>query len=336
MTEKLQVVIPMAGFGARLRPFTLNKPKQLIQIAHGTMLQHVLASLHTLPYSEVEHIFIIGHMGDQIQDYMQVSYPDLAVKYVVQAEMKGQSHAIYQAKDLLEGPMLMVFADTLVETDLSFLSEETMDGVAWVQEVPDPRRFGIAVANDCGEITKVVEKPESLENRQAVVGFYYFSDASRLIQAIETQFALDRQIKGEFYLADAINILLEQGWRMRAEPVRQWLDAGMPETTLATNRYLLDNGKGNSPISANDQAVRIIAPVFIHPDAEVENSVIGPHASIGAGCRITGSIVRDSIIHPGTVLKDSLIQESIIGFNCSVQGRFSGLMLGDHSELRPG
>ena len=329
----LKIVIPMAGFGSRLRPLTWSRPKALLTLADKPVLAHVLDMLQTLPDpDDVELIFIIGYLGEQFEPYMRENYPHLKVHYVEQPEMRGQSHAIYLAKEHLGGPMLMIFADTLIESDLSFLGEEQAEAVVWVKEVPDPRRFGVAVTDESGRVSRLVEKPESMENRQAVVGFYYFADSLRLIAAIEEQMRRGQQLKGEYFLADAVNIMLEDGLEMRAHGVDVWLDAGVPATMLETNAYLLEHGHDNSP-AAIRPGVTLIPPVYIHPSAQVYASVVGPHASIGAECVVEGSIVRNSIIEAQTRLRDAVVQDSLIGLKAQVTGRPRQFVIGDNSTL---
>ncbi len=329
----LKIVIPMAGFGSRLRPLTWSRPKALLTLADKPVLAHVLDMLQTLPDpDDVELIFIIGYLGEQFEPYMRENYPHLKVHYVEQPEMRGQSHAIYLAKEHLGGPMLMIFADTLIESDLSFLGDEQAEAVVWVKEVPDPRRFGVAVTDESGRVSRLVEKPESMENRQAVVGFYYFADSLRLIAAIEEQMRRGQQLKGEYFLADAVNIMLEDGLEMRAHGVDVWLDAGVPATMLETNAYLLEHGHDNSP-AAIRPGVTLIPPVYIHPSAQVYASVVGPHASIGAECVVEGSIVRNSIIEAQTRLRDAVVQDSLIGLKAQVTGRPRQFVIGDNSTL---
>ena len=329
----LKIVIPMAGFGSRLRPLTWSRPKALLTLADKPVLAHVLDMLQTLPDpDDVELIFIIGYLGEQFEPYMRENYPHLKVHYVEQPEMRGQSHAIYLAKEHLGGPMLMIFADTLIESDLSFLGEEQAEAVVWVKEVPDPRRFGVAVTDESGRVSRLVEKPESMENRQAVVGFYYFADSLRLIAAIEEQMRRGQQLKGEYFLADAVNIMLEDGLEMRAHGVDVWLDAGVPATMLETNAYLLEHGHDNSP-AAIRPGVTLVPPVYIHPSAQVYASVVGPHASIGAECVVEGSIVRNSIIEAQTRLRDAVVQDSLIGLKAQVTGRPRQFVIGDNSTL---
>ncbi len=332
-TDTLKIVIPMAGFGSRLRPLTWSRPKALLSLADKPVLAHVLDMLQTLPDPDnVELIFIVGYLGEQFEPFMRENYPDLKVHYVKQPEMRGQSHAIHLAKEHLGGPMLMIFADTLIESDLSFLGEEEVEAVVWVKEVPDPRRFGVAVTDESGRVTRLVEKPDSMDNRQAVVGFYYFADSLRLIAAIEEQMRRGQQLKGEYFLADAVNIMLEDGLDMRPQPVEVWLDAGVPATMLETNAYLLEHGHENSA-AAIRPGVTLIPPVYIHPSAQVYASVIGPHASIGAECVVEGSIVHNSIVEAQAHLRNAVVQDSLIGIKAQVTGRPRQFVIGDNSTL---
>jgi len=335
MSESMKIVIPMAGYGTRLRPHTWSRPKQLVTLAEKSALAHVLDMFSTLPDPDnVEYIFIIGYLGEKVKEYMDEHYPDFNVRYVVQEEMKGQSHAIYLAKEYLSGPMLMVFADTLIETDLSFLADEEADAVAWVKPVPDPRRFGVTELGDDGWVTRLIEKPRDVDNNLAVVGFYYFRDSEALIDAIEKQIERGQQLHDEYYLADAINIMLdEQGSRMRTQKINIWLDAGTPEAVLETNRYLLEHGYDNSEQAARRMGVQVIPPVYVHPEAVVEASVLGPYTAVEAGCEVRGSVIQNSILEKEAVVKHSILKSSLVGQHARVGGEARAVNVGDHSEL---
>ena len=191
----------MAGLGTRLRPHTWSKPKQLVSVAGKPVLDHVLDMLSTLPDpGNVELVNIVGYLGDQIEDHIRKHYPDIKSHFVVQEDPRGQSHALYLAREHLSGPMMVVFADTLIETDLSDLANEENDAIAWVKPVPDPRRFGVAVLDQDERVTKLIEKPKEIDNNLAVVGFYYFRSAEDLLSAIEDQMERDVQLKGEYFL----------------------------------------------------------------------------------------------------------------------------------------
>jgi glucose-1-phosphate thymidylyltransferase len=332
--ESLKIVIPMAGRGTRLRPHTWSKPKQLVSVAGKAVLGHVLDTLATLPdLEQSELINVVGYLGEQIEDFMRENYPHLRAHYVTQDDPRGQSHALYLAREYLHGPMLMIFADTLIETDLSFLSHETAEAVTWVKPVPDPRRFGVTELGGDGWVKRLIEKPTDMSNNLAVVGFYYFKSAEDLLSAIEEQMRREIQLKGEYFLADAVNIMLERGLKMRIQRVDTWLDAGTPETLLETNFYLLEHGRDNSREAAQRQGIVVIPPVFIHPSATITNSVIGPHVSIGAGCRVGSSIVRNTILEDDAQVTDVIMECSLIGRKALITRRAGVINAGDQTVL---
>jgi glucose-1-phosphate thymidylyltransferase len=330
----LKIVILMAGYGTRLRPHTWSKPKQLIRIADRMVLDHVLNTFTSIPDTvNSEFIFVVGYLGNQIKDYMHRAHPDLTVRFVEQSEMRGQSHAVFLARDYLDGPMLVIYADTLIETDFSFLSTNTSDAVAWVKAVPDPRRFGVATLGEHGWVTHLIEKPRSVDNNLALVGCYYFQNPQMVLQAVDEQMKRGISLKNEFYLADAINVMLEHGLKIRIEPVETWLDAGTPEDVLITNRYYLEHGSSNLPVDYTQNNTVFVPPVYIHPSASIENSVIGPHVAIGANCSIQNCIIRDSIIDDGSMLTNTVMEHSLIGREVIIRDHAGVYNIGDKTEL---
>jgi len=340
MSDTLKIVIPMAGWGTRMRPHTWSKPKPLISVAGKTSLEHLLDSFDSLPNKvQVEYVFIVSpYLGEQqIPAFMQAHYPHLKVHYVVQSVMRGQSDALFLARKHLQGPLLMAYADTLVEADFSSIPELNLDGIAWVKSVPDPRRFGVAEVGADNMIKRLIEKPESMDNNLVLVGCYYFRSGEALVSAIQEQFRRDVQLKGEYFLVDAINILLEEKARMRVQPVGVWLDTGTISATLETNRYLLEHGRENSAAHLGAD-VEIIRPVFIHPSAKVTTSKIGPHVSIGADCVISDSKIVNSILENGVSVESAALDHSLIGRQVSILGRgaqepTASLNLGDNCSV---
>ena len=337
MSETLKVFIPMAGWGTRMRPHTWSKPKPLIQVAGKTSLDHIMDMFASLPDpANVEYVFIIGpYLGEQqIPPFIESHYPDITAHFVIQREMRGQSHGLWLAREHMRGPMLMCFSDSLLETDFGFLANETADGVAWVMPVPDPRRFGVAELDADGWVTRFIEKPKTLENNLAVAGCYYFRNARQLVAAIEEQMQLGVTLKNEYFLTDAVTLMLGSGARIRTERVASWLDTGTVEATLDTNRVLLQK---LAPGGEEREGVRVFGPVFIHPSAEISDSVIGPFVSIGPKCRISGSRIEDSILDEGVQVKDAALIRSIIGKEASVTGQAGdrplSLNIGDNSSV---
>jgi len=339
LSETFKIVIPMAGWGTRMRPHTWSKPKPLVSVAGKTSLEHVMDMFKTLPNPQsVEYVFILGpYLGElQIPAFIKENYPEINAHYVVQHEMKGQSHAIWLAREYLQGPMIMCFADTLMETDFSFLADEEADAIAWVMPVSDPRRFGVAELNSEGYVTRFIEKPQSMENNLAVVGCYYIKSGERLLAAIEDQMARGVMLKGEYFLTDTVSIMIEGGAKVRTHGIATWLDTGTIAATLDTNKILLDKlGSDIQPFTSSN--VNIIEPVAIGKGAHISNSTIGPHASIGANCRISSSTIAESIVEADCEIQDSALKRSLIGTQARVKGRGDGhfiqLNVGDTSEV---
>jgi glucose-1-phosphate thymidylyltransferase len=341
MTQTLKIVILTAGWATRMRPQTWSKPKPLVSVAGRTVLDHLLNQFESVPSGmEVEYVFIVGpYLGEtQIPPYVKEHYPSLKAHYVLQPVMKGQSDALWLAREYMTGPVLICFSDTLMDTDFSFLADEKADGVAWVKPVPDPRRFGVAEVDGEGWVTNLVEKPQIMDNNLVVIGCYYFKDAGNLLSAVEEQFRRGTSLKGEYFLTDTINIMIEGGLKMHTQTVEVWLDTGTIDATLETNRYLLEHGKGSKTKDQKQHGIKIVPPVFVHASAEISNSVIGPYASIGAKCMITGSRVEDSIIEDGATVEAAALQGSFIGRQARVQGHSADnpplkLNIGDDSSV---
>ncbi len=325
----MNVIIPLAGFGTRLRPQTYTKPKPLISVAGKPVLGHILDKLEELNVEEI--VFIVGYLGDQVQSFVDECY-NFKTRYVEQKELLGQAHAIYLAKDLLEGPTIILFVDTLFEADIKRLENETSDGVIYVKEVEDPRRFGVTLVNEEGTITRLIEKPSSMDDNLAVIGLYYVKEIQRLMDAIKVLMDKNIQTKGEFYLADALQLMIDDGAVFKPAQVEVWLDCGKPETVLETNRYLLKHNMDNSNNVSSVNSI-IIPPVHVDPSVTIRNSIIGPYVTIGAGCEVEDSIIRNSIVDEETFIRDAMLEESLIGRKVDLIGRPRQLNLGDSAQI---
>jgi len=333
----MKVIIPLAGFGKRMRPHTWSKPKPLLNVAGKPVLGHILDKLAGLQGAGIgssvdELIFIVGWLGEQIEEYYKASGYPYPARYVEQRELSGQAHAIWLAREFLAGPVLIIFVDTIFEANLAGLETSGLDGILYVKEVEDPRRFGVAALGEDGLVTRLVEKPDSFENRLAVIGVYYVHDAAWLLRAIEELMARKMQTKGEYYLADAYTLMIEQGARFGVRQVAVWEDCGTPQDVLKTNRYLLGHGRDNGRQAAAVDSV-LIPPVYIAPSAQVERSIIGPYVTIAENSVVKQSIVRDSIIDEGAYIDDTMLDRSLIGKDAVLRGRYRVLNVGDSSQV---
>lgn len=323
----MKAIILLAGLGTRLRPHTYSRPKPLVNVAGRPVLGHILDAMADLHLDEI--IFVVGYLGDQIQDYVSKTYPDLHARYVEQAEMQGQAHAIALTKEYIDEPVLIIFGDTIWETDWKRLDRVQGDGLIFVKEVSDPRRFGVVTLEN-GFVTRFVEKPDKPISNLAVVGVYYLKDWKGLVRAIDDLLAQGIQTKGEYYLADALQSMVARGAKLEAEVISVWEDCGTKESLLETNRYLLSkNGSHWPPVDES----RIIQPVYIAQDATIRRSIVGPNVSISSGAVVEDSILRDCIISEDARIQNASLELSLVGKDAHVVGAFERLNVGDSSEI---
>jgi glucose-1-phosphate thymidylyltransferase len=319
-----------------MRPHTWVRPKPLLYLAGKTVLDHALQQFATLPgLDQAEYVFIVSpNQGNQIHEHMKKVHPDKRVHFIVQEEMRGQSDALALAREHFKGPVLIAFSDTLIETDLAFLEKEEAEGVAWVKPMPDPRRFGVAVADEKNLVSRLIEKPQDLSNNLVVVGFYFFRQGEKLIAAIDEQVKRGVSLKGEYFLTDAINIYLESGAKMVTRHTDVWLDAGIPDAILETNRHLLDHGCDSCASIAAEQNVIIIPPVYIPAGTEIEASVVGPHVTLAEGCKLKNVVIQNSIVEQNTSISNMVVEGSLIGRKVILEGKADRLNIGDDSWVK--
>jgi glucose-1-phosphate thymidylyltransferase len=321
----VNIILPVAGLGTRLRPHTWSRPKPLVSLAGKTVLDHVLDRLEPLDLEKV--VFVTGYLGDQIETYVTANYAfDSA--FVEQSQPKGQSHAIIEARGLVTGPTMVVFPDMVFEAEMSGLHGGDVDGAIFVKEVEDPSRFGVVVLEET-RIKRLVEKPDEPVSNLAVMGAYYFARIEDLFEAIDMQLEQDIQTKGEYFIADAIQLMIDGGANFSAPVASVWEDCGTRDALLDTNRYLLSNLE--IPVTTGGSV--FVPPVYIADSASVTNSIVGPYASIGANAVIDGSIVRDSIVDEGASVTSAILERSLVGRQALVTGEAARFNIGDTSEV---
>lgn len=330
----MKLILPLAGYGKRMRPHTWTRPKVLIDVAGKPMLGHVLDQFVDVGIDEV--IYITGWLGDQVKPYVERHYPQFGSRFVVQEELIGQSHAIWLAREFVSGPCFIVFADTIFRIDLQAMVHKDAAGVLGVWQVEDPRRFGIAFTRRDGSVERCVEKPSTMYHKLAIAGVYFLREGRDLIAAIEEQMEQKRLINNEYFLADAFNIMIERGHRFVTEPMTVWQDCGVPAYHLATNRWLLENGCDTSQRTrARLVNSTVVAPSHIADDAYIVDSVVGPYAVVEPGCHVARSRLRDTILMANSSVQDSNLRDSLVGERASVQGFIGSLNLGDDSQVAP-
>ena len=326
----MKVIVPVAGKGTRLRPHTHTKPKSLVRVAGQPILGHLIDRIRSLPMEEL--ILIIDPDESKeasIRQFLDATAP-APVRYVRQTELKGPAHAVFLARQYIDQDVLIIFNDTLFDADLSQIKSHQADGMIWVREVDDPRRFGL-VEVEGDRIVRLVEKPEFPPSNLAMIGMYYLKDGPGLMQRIERVMHAGRTVKGEFYLPDPLQLMLDEDYHLEAATVQGWYDCGTIEALLDTNRVLLEHG--HQRLIDTIESV-IIPPVCIEAGAHIHRSVIGPYVSIASNAVVEHSIISDSIINEGAMVHDALLQRSLIGEHAFVKGGYKRLNVGDSSAVQ--
>lgn len=335
----MKVIILLGGYGSRMRPHTWSRPKPLLNVAGNTVLGHILDQMAELTTEEV--IFVVGYKGEQIKAWVREQYPHLDSHFVVQEEALGQAHAVWLCRDYLQDgeDVVLAFGDGIIEAEYGELRQKGLetgaDAVFTVQPVDDPSSFGVVAVDDEGYVTRFIEKPQTKEHNLAVVGVNWFRSARELYDAVDRVMKEDRQTLGEHFMADAYDILLEDGYKITTLTIKNWYDAGQPQNILETNMHLLGSGYHTPEAIERSYAEEfmVVPPVYLHPTARIANSVIGPYATLEAGVVVRDSIVRNSIVDSGAVLENVIVENSLIGENAEVSGRARKLFVGDNARV---
>ena len=331
----MKLIIPMAGRGTRVRPHSHTVPKPLLPVAGKMIVERIVETFaRTLDRNIDEIVFILGpDFGQEIKDALKAmsDRQDARATFRVQETAEGTAHAVYCAEEDLDGECIIVFADTIFDMEGS-VSIEDADSVVWLKEVDDPSRFGVAVEKD-GKITDFVEKPDEPISNLAIIGVYYFKDGAELKKEIE--YLLDNDIRGkgnEFQLTDALDRLLKNDKVFKKATVDQWLDCGTLPAWLETSGIITEKeyeevDKDRFPDT------KIIPPVYIGDDVELENCIVGPKASIAEGTILKKCTVKNSLIQEHARLEDCNIKNSTLGRHVELKNVDQEVHLGDHSKI---
>lgn len=328
----MRAIIPVAGIGSRLKPHTQTQPKSLIPVAGKPILGHIVDNLVNAGVNDF--VFIIGYLGDRIEQYLTEHYTDCKMSFVMQTVGRGIGHAIWLAREEVDPtePVLIVLGDTIFEADLKTVVETNVSSLG-VKKVDDPRLFGVAELNNDGHISKLIEKPKIPHSNLALVGLYYIKETAMLFECLEYHIQNDIRTNNEFHLTDALQCMIEKGANMRTFGVSTWFDCGKKEVILQTNRNLLKRLEVKDFTHLTKLGNIIVPPVHISTTAKIENSIIGPDVSIGDGAYITRSIVKNSIIGMNASLQNAIIENSLIGSDSSLVGAVQSLNIGDSAEI---
>jgi glucose-1-phosphate thymidylyltransferase len=333
----MNIIIPMAGMGKRMRPHTLTTPKPLIPIAGKPMVQRIVEDIIATSNEKVEEVaFVINPaFGNEVEQHLIQVAESLGVrgKIAYQEKPLGTAHAIIQAADSLQGPVFIAFADTLFKANFSI--DPAKEAIVWTQRVDDPTSFGVVKLGEGNAIEAFVEKPTEFVSDLAIIGVYYFKDGARLRKELQRLLDEDIKDKGEYQLTDAMDHMLKNGVRFYTDQVEEWLDCGNYTATVYTAGRIMSikQAAGESFRSATalvEDSV-IIQPCYLGDNVVVKNSVVGPNVSLETGARVENARVSDTIVGEQSVIKNTVITSSLIGKYVNYGEKPRELSLGDFS-----
>jgi glucose-1-phosphate thymidylyltransferase len=236
------------------------------------------------------------------------------------------------AQPFVDQDVLIIFVDTIFETDLSVIKTTDADGIIWVKEVEDYQRFGVVVTDQDGNMTKIVEKPSTPISKRANIGLYYVKNWKLLYEGIDHVLTQPKN-KGEYYLTDAFQYMIDKGAKLKVIDVEGWYDAGKLDTLLETNRIVLDKGAARRPKNV-EASVTIHDPVYVEDGVTLSNATIGPNVTLGKGSTVEGSTLTDTIVGSKCVIRRSTLHNSLIGDDVTIEGLRGELTVSDHAEIR--
>ena len=326
----MKVIIPLAGKGTRLRPHTHTVPKPMLKVAGKPVMDYVMEDVAKLKGVE-QVVYITGHLKEKVEAHARATYKFPGV-FVEQKVQDGTAGAVDLARPYVDQPVLIIFVDTIFDADLSVINTSDDDGIIWTKEVEDYQRFGVVVTDANGHMTKIVEKPSTPISKRANIGLYYIKNWKLLYEGIAHTLKQPAN-KGEFYLTDAFQYMIDHGAKIKVIDVAGWYDAGKLDTLLDTNRVMLE--KGRAVVESSDLTnVQIVQPVRIEKGAIVTDATVGPNVVIGAGSVVTNCTLRDTIIGDRSTVSGSILRDSMIGDAVVLEGVTGSATVGDNTEIR--
>ncbi|MBX9784921.1 MAG: NTP transferase domain-containing protein [Chitinophagaceae bacterium] len=327
----MKAIIPVAGAGTKLRPHTYTQPKALIPIAGKTVLSIIVDQLSDAGITDF--VFVVGYLGDKIQDYVKETFTGINAQFVQQGEREGLGHAVLLTQEMVgTDEVIIVLGDTICEYDVKELLQHP-GSLLGIKKVDDPRSFGVAEMEDDGTISKVVEKPQIPKSNMALVGIYKIKETAMLYDCLQTNYRDGVKNRDEYSLTDALECMIGQGAKFSSFKVLNWFDCGNKESLLESNATLLKKFGTSISTDHRFENVIVVEPVSIGKNCEIKNSIIGPNVAVGDNTTINYSIIKESIIGSYADLFDIVLEESLIGSDTEVKGETRSLNIGDNTEI---
>ena len=329
----------MAGKGTRLRPFTLTRPKPLLEIIDKPIVEHLINQITSTLSSEIEEIiYILGeeaYFDSNVVDSLTLISKKYNAKTKVyrQLDKLGTGHAIMCAEESLSGPAIIAYADTMIQGKIEI--DLNADGMIWVKKVEDPSSYGVVNLDEEHNIKELIEKPKDFVSDLAVVGIYYFKESSFLRDELKIHLKEKLEPGREYLLNYGIEKMIEKNKVFKSQEIEIWMDCGTPQLLLESAKTIMKSKEkySNENNFSREGKVIINDPVFIGKNVSLKNSTLGPNVSIGNNCVITDSKIQSSIVYNDSNISNANISNSILGSNCNYDGSNKEIFLGDYSQI---
>lgn len=327
-----KAIIPVAGVGSKLRPHTHTQPKPMMPVAGKPILGHIIDSL--IEAGITHHVFVLGYLGEKIREYVESEYADkITMHFVVQEPRRGLAQAVGLCKEHLAdaSELIIVLGDTIFGDEIQRIIRNPFPNLLGVQEVDDPRKFGICALDSEGLVKTAIEKPDIPVSNLAMVGLYKVKQIKDLLISIEEMLAIERDKHYQFTLTEAIMRMIQKGIAFQPFKIDNWYDCGNKDTLLHTNRILL--ARQEQALKYHFENTVILPPVHIAAGCIIRNSIIGPFVAIAENTLIENSVVKDAIIGAYSHLDSIILNQSVLGNDTTLKGKAHRVNIGDSTEI---
>ena len=335
----MKIFIPMAGKGTRLRPFTLTRPKPLLEITDKPIVEHIINQIASTLSSKIEEIiYILGeeaYFDSNVVDSLTLISKKYNAKTKVyrQLDKLGTGHAMMCAEKSLSGPAIIAYADTMIQGKIEIDSK--VDGMIWVKKVENPSSYGVVNLDRESNVTELIEKPKTFVSDLAVVGIYYFKEISLIRDELRIHLKEKLAPGKEYLLNYGIKKMIKNNKIFKSQEIETWMDCGTPQLLLESAKIIMKSNESSSNENdfSREGTVIINQPVFIGDNVVIKNSKVGPYVSVGNNCTISDSNIKSSLIYNNSNVSNATIKNSILGANCNYDGSNKEIFLGDHSQI---
>uniref|UniRef100_T1JP36 mannose-1-phosphate guanylyltransferase n=1 Tax=Strigamia maritima TaxID=126957 RepID=T1JP36_STRMM len=318
---KMKALILVGGYGTRLRPLTLSRPKPLVEFCNKPMLMH---QIEALVDAGVNHVILaVSYRAEQLEQDVKEQAEKLQIRISMSHETEplGTAGPLALAREILtsdEEPFFVLNSDVICDFPFKemviFHKEHAKEGTIVVTKVEEPSKYGVVIYDERGRIDQFVEKPQEFVSNKINAGMYIFNPS--VLNRIKLQ---PTSIEKEVFPLMAQD---QQLFAMELQGFTKgfWMDVGQPKDFLTGMCLYLTSLKKKNPSS------------LYEGETVVGNVLVDKSAIIGANCRIGPNVVvgPDVIIEDGVCIKrctllrgarvrsHSWLESCIIGWKCTV------------------